>query len=274
MKKIYGLMALLVLGGCVADTDRGSTERTGEAAQAVSSIYVGASFNLIDFTTHITTTVMPKGWYTGKLNQPDWTKSPVTVYWSTPDTNCVKAESNSFSSLDPGGGTFTVDPDANSKGGYSWYGTHDLNSLAHHWYNSIGCDGSTTIVGCQKGRTIYYELSVGGSCLTAGGTCTAYGSVYLPAVQDPDVTATDCPVVCDQPLGPCVLACQTKCGNGNSDCSNCCECWCKHDLYGDDDPVCGPQPNCYDDNGNHGACMEKTLTRNPSSPNSSSLQSK
>ncbi|MBK9263158.1 MAG: hypothetical protein IPM54_25560 [Polyangiaceae bacterium] len=250
MKKIFALMGLLALGGCVVDTAREPEERIGEAAQAVSST-VTASCSIANKVMHIETGAVPQGW-----GKPTTDKSPFELRWYASVTNCIPtAATDSIISTETGEFTTVQKPN-----GYYWTADYDFTQLdyivEHHWHNKIMCDGSTVVVGCDEARTISYTLSVGGACLqTQGATCTYYGTVDLPAVQDADEYETNCAVDCEAGIGQCVSACQ-HCDSTVSDCvpKACCVCSCKEQTYGHGH-VCGPQPMCYTGTPGHQACF-------------------
>lgn len=248
MKKIFALAFFVGLGGCMVDTDRDDTELVGEAAQAVVSNTVSATFTLSGSTVSINTSDMPKGWFT-----PQFSKSPITVSWSADATACNASASGSY-----GSGSGTFNPVVNNGGqvnGYSWSASQSLAGLENHWHNYVACDGSVSVVGCDGARTVNYSLTVGGSCGSDPSKCTATGSVSLAAVQDADVVETNCAVGCDLSLGACVSACQANCANGDSSCSSCCECNCKEEQHAANSACPAPQGACYVNKPNRPACL-------------------
>ena len=248
MKKILSVALCAILGGCTVNSDGNSTEQVGEAAQAVSSS-VSATFTLnADKTVTVKTGDMPKGWYT-QAGTANYSKSPITVSWNADVTGCnATPASGSYGSGSKG--TFTL----LSPPGYTWSATsNDLVGLENHWHKYIHCDGSTTVVGCPDARTIDYTLSVGGACLSGGGTCTASGSVSLPAIHDMDVIEpeSNCATDCESVLGACISGCEGDGANGDSNCSRCCECRCKA-MHRE----CGaPQWNCYEQKHDGSVCL-------------------
>lgn len=249
MKKILSLALVVAWGGCMVDAGGESDDLVGEAAQAVVSNNVSATFSLSGTTMTVKTGDMPKGWYT-----PQFSKSPISVSWSTAATDCNAAAGGSFGSGDTGSFTAITNPNGNAIG-YSWSASQDLGGLENHWHNYVACDGSVTVVGCDGARTVNYTLSVGGACTSGGGTCTASGSVSLGAIQDADVVETNCATGCDASLGACVSACQANCSNGDSSCSSCCECNCKEQLHEANSACQAPQSSCYVDKPNRPACL-------------------
>lgn len=250
MKIYFALACLVALGGCLTETDQGPVELTNEAEQALISNNVSATFTLDGMATTIRTGDMPKGWFT-----PKFVKSPISVAWSAEITKCLEPANGAFGS-DTTGTFLTVTNPGGNVIGYSWWTTHDLTGLENHWRLQIACDGTTSILGCAGPRIIHYKLSVSGACLTGGGTCTTNGSISLPAIQDADWVETDCPVLCDLSLGPCVSACQADCTTGNSSCSNCCECYCKNELHRTNEACEPAQPSCFMGTPNAPACLE------------------
>ncbi len=253
MKTCICCALLLAASGCSVDIGSESPERIGEAAQTLVSTNVSATFQLNETITNIKTGDMPKGWY-----KPLYSKSPITVTWTASASDCAIVTGSSLSSLDAGTGTFTaVQNNGGSDIGYWWSANHDLSALPrNHWHNHIACDGTPTVVGCPAPRVVNYTLSVGGACLTAGGTCSASGSVSLDAIQDADDFELNCASDCEESLGECISGCQKSCANGDSECSRCCECQCKYDLYVN--KACeAPQNSCYGDETDVRACLQE-----------------
>ena len=215
--------------------NRDAGEQLGEAAQALVSENVSVTCLLNGPCTTITTNELPKD-----SLAPEYSKSPIVVEWRAPATPCHLEAGGTLHSADEGK---SYVPNSESKQpGYMWSVDSDLAGLENHWHNEIGCDGLTTMVGCPKGRTIYYSLSVYGACLTASGTCTATGSVLLPAIEDDPVTVTNCPGACGELFGDCMKECSDSCGSGNPDCHSCCECNCKHKINVEDENSACPAP--------------------------------
>lgn len=247
MRKSAALVVLLALSGCGDPEDLGSRNA---AVVSAPSETVTLTATLSGTTLTVQSGVMPRGWWTqgGGFNAA---KSPITLTLHADATGCSAAFDRTLSTAD---GTFTaITNPAGNPMAYQWSATADLAGLADHWHNEVQCDGSVLVRGCQAPRTVTVTLTVGGACLTAGGTCTATQNVSVASIQDADQTATNCE--CN--IGPCVSACQAACANGDSACSQCCECRCKDEGLRAGNAACQPQPLCYTGSRGHAVCLPR-----------------
>jgi len=245
MRRMATWAMTLALIGCGDAEDLGS--RSAAVVSAPSET-VTLTATLTGTTLTVQSGVMPRGWWTTRGGF-DATKSPITLTLHADATGCSAAFDQTITTT---GGTFTtITNPARHPMAYQWSASADLAGVADHWFNEIQCDGATIVRGCQAPRTVTVTLSVGGACLTAGGTCTATQSVSVASVQDPDQTVANC----DCPIGACVSACQRACANGDSSCAQCCECRCKDEGLRAGNTACRPQRLCYTGNRGHVACL-------------------
>ena len=251
MKRMMMVLVMSSLfGGCLG-ADDGTGSSVGAAA-TVSNV-VSITTTLTGTTLSVTTGYMPLGWFT-RYGGFDATKSPITLTVHGEATACAPAFDLTLSSAD---GTFVplLNPAGHPRA-YGWTATVDLAAYRNHWRNHTLCNGTTTVEGCQEARALTVTFSVGGACLEDTGSCTTSSSISLASVQDPDVIDTNCTApTCD--IGPCVSACQHACAQGDSSCSQCCECHCKAEGRAAGNLACAPQLLCYEGSRGHAACLAR-----------------
>ncbi len=249
-RRVVRHAAVLIVAGAafVACAAEGRDEGVGVVQQADTSPWVTANITTSGSVVTVSTQEMPKGWFT-KFGGFYADKSPITLSWSIGASSCLPGASGSASTAD---GTFTaIDNPTEHPVAYVWSDSIDFAAYQNHWHNLIGCDGSTTVVGCPDARTVNVTLSVGGSCGNNQDKCTDMASAQIPSVQDPDVVETNCGGGC--PIGPCVSACQHLCNNAK--CAQCCECKCKEAGLEGGNPACKPQKLCFQGSKGHPACL-------------------
>jgi hypothetical protein len=144
-------------------------------------------------------------------------------------------------------GTWSFTP-GNEQCSTYYSGDADLGIAANHWHYLNRCDGSVQAVGCQG------EVSYTAAVLIDGPGQNDYSTVVsgtIGAVHDPDEDE-----VCDAcPIGACVSACEAACPQGDTDCGQCCECWCKDEQREEGNASCEPQDLCYSGSEGHAVCL-------------------
>jgi hypothetical protein len=244
-KRVLWAWAGAALSACA--TVPSERENGGVVEQAVVTTTVTATASLVGTVLTVTTSDMPKGWYTKGANF-DGNKAPISLSWTVSASSCLAAAGGSATTV---AGSFTplLNPQ-NKPVGYSWSYSIDLAAHQNHWHNHIACGGAVSVEGCQEARTVNVTLSVAGACLeTDGAVCTDTDGVVLASVQDPDVVDGNCG--CN--IGACVSACQAACNDAS--CGKCCECGCKAQALAGGNSACAPQSLCYSGSPGHPACL-------------------
>lgn len=234
------IIALLApLGGCVADANHEPSERPFDQQRVLLSASIGGSFSLLGMTTSIQTGNIPANWYKSSAGDV-----PITVIWNSAATACKSEEIASFGSNTTGsfaqiwnlGGQLI---------GLSWSAKHDLTGLEHHWYNDVGCDGTSRVVGCKDARKVTYTLSAYDRCLETTPNCAVGGSVWLQATHDPDKVQANCPMSCPDALAACIASCRAACAGSDPSGCRCCECDCRDAIHERNSACPAPPVSCY-----------------------------
>jgi len=244
MNKLLGVMVLLA--GAVGCGDNLSPDSAFE--QEVGADNCDPTVTTSSSGTNVSISIVDgfNAWRSG--NTPD-------VSLSGNSTTCTGVTQFTVTA----GGNFNGNP-GNQQCSTDYDGSADFSAAANHWHNLIQCDGSTVVVGCQGDASYTAILFVDGSGPNDFST-TVSGTVG--AVQDPDEVATGCG---ECPIGQCVSACQASCPQGDTDCGQCCECWCKEEgrMAGND--ACHPQDLCYSGSEGHAVCLQGELPPPPQAP--------
>jgi hypothetical protein len=227
------LSAVLVLGavGCMDSLSFDAQEQAVGAENCSTTLTATSSGATVSIA-------IDEGFNAWKGNAP-----PVTL--SGNSTTCVGTTQFTQSVV----GTWSW-AQGNQQCSTDYAGSADLSLNTNHWHNVIHCDNSVEVVGCQGDAAYTAAVFVDGP---GPNDYTTMVSGSLAAVQDADVYDV-CPAA-ECPIGECVSACQADCTTGDTECGQCCECWCKDEGRQAGNDACQPQDLCYSGSDGHAVCL-------------------